>query len=144
MNESMGRITAEITAVIERGLREEMLRQREAALEVELAAIRAEIGQLGGKGQIPLKAKKPVFAPAPAPKPAPNNRPMNKKSAHVMLIEVLKNARRPMTVRELTNAILRRGWKTILKNPRGTFDKALRKNTKDFRRVAPGMFELIR
>jgi hypothetical protein len=144
MNESVKRMTEEITAVIERGLREELLHQREAALEVELTAVRDEIDRLGGKVQTPPKAVKPVSAPVPAPKPVPANRPISNKSAHVLLMEVLKDTRRPMTIRELTNAIIRRGWQTARADPSKTVDVALRTNVRDFRRTSPGTFDLIR
>jgi hypothetical protein len=140
----MKRMTEEITAVIERGLRAELLRERQAAIEAELVVVRAEIVRLGGEVQTPPAAVKAAFAPVPAPKPAPANRPMVMKSTHALIIELMKAAGRPMKVRELTDAMLKRGWRTTRDNPSRTVDKALRRNFKDFRLLAPGTFELIR
>ena len=47
MDERVNRITAEIAAVVERNLRRELLREREAMLRSELEAVRAELGRIG-------------------------------------------------------------------------------------------------
>jgi hypothetical protein len=65
-------------------------------------------------------------------------------SARGLIIQTLKHAKRPMTVKELTKVVLRKGWKTERKDPSRTVDAALRKNPKYFRHTAPGTFELIR
>jgi hypothetical protein len=49
-----------------------------------------------------------------------------------------------MTIKELTKAILRKGWKTARKYPTKTVDAALRNNPQEFRRTAPSTFELNR
>ena len=144
MNESMKRITAEVTAVIERSIREELLREREAKLVAELEAVRAEIGRLDGKQQVLSGVREPASVPVPATKPTLDTRPTRRGSAHRLLIDVLKNAKQPMRTKELTKALIRRGWKTARKDPSRTVDAALRNNPGDFRRIAPGEFELIR
>jgi hypothetical protein len=144
MNDSVKRITAEITAVIERHLRLELLRGREAMLESELAAVRAELGQLGTRQPIHRPAERPVSGVRQLPEPPSSTRPVRGKSARALIIRTLKYARHPMTIKELTKAILRKGWKTTRKYPTKTVDAALRKNPQEFRRTAPSTFELNR
>jgi len=144
MNDSVKRITAEITAVIERHLRLELLRGREAMLESELAAVRAELGQLGTRQPIHRPAERPVSGVGQRPEPTSSTRPVRGKSARALIIRTLKYARHPMTIKELTKAILRKGWKTTRKYPTKTVDAALRKNPQEFRRTAPSTFELNR
>jgi hypothetical protein len=144
MNDSVKRITDEITAVIERNLRQELLRGREAMLESELAAIRAELGQSGTRRPIYRPAKGLVSGVRQPQRPRLSARPVRGKSARALIIRTLKYTRRPMTINELTKALLRKGWKTERKYPTKTIDAALRNNTQDFRRTAPGTFELIR
>jgi hypothetical protein len=144
MDNRVNRITAEITAVIERHLRLELLRGREAMLESELAAVRAELGQSGTRQPIHRPAEKPVSGVGHLPEPPSSTRPVRGESARALITRTLKYTRRPMTIKELTKAILRKGWKTTRKYPTKTVDAALRKNPQEFRRTAPSTFELNR
>ena len=144
MDERVNRITAEIAEVVERNLRRELLREREAMLRSELEAVRAELGRIGAGLPIHRPVRKPVFASQPQPKLPAGSRPMRGDSARALIIGTLKHSRRPMTIKELTKAILRRGWKTTRKYPTKTVDAALRKNPQEFRRTAPSTFELNR
>jgi hypothetical protein len=147
--EGMRKLTKEIGAVIERNLRAEILHERKAMLETELAKVRAELGQLGQPREI--AARRPIkraWKPAPVaratPKPGPSGRRLPSNSAHSLIIQALKHAKHPMTIKELTKVILQKGWKTVRKDPSKTVDVALRNNPEDFRRTAPSTFELIR
>jgi hypothetical protein len=147
--DGMRKLTKEIGAVIERNLRAEILHERKTMLEAELAKVRAELGQLGQPRKI--AARRPIrraWKPAPVaratPKPGPRGRRLPGNSAHSLIIQALKRAKRPMTIKELTKTILRKGWKTERKEPSKTVDAALRNNPEDFRRTAPSTFELIR
>jgi hypothetical protein len=146
--EGMRKLTKEIGAVIERNLRAEILHERKVMLETELAKVRAELGQLGQPRNVAvrrpiLRARKPAVKRATR-KPGPSGRRIQSNSAHSLIIQVLKRAKRPMTIKELTKTILRKGWKTERKEPTKTVDVALRNNPEDFRRTAPSTFELIR
>jgi len=140
----VNRITAEIAEVVERNLRRELLREREAMLRSELEAVRAELGRIGAGQPTYRAARKPVPASQPRPKLPASSRPMRGASARALIIRTLKYARRPMTIKELTKAILRKGWKATRKNPSKTVDATLRTNPQDFRRTAPSTFELNR
>ena len=147
--EGMRKLTKEISAVIERNLRAEILHERKTMLETELAKVRAELGQLGRPRRVaarrPIRrARKPAPVARATPKPGPSGRRVQSNSARGLIIQTLKHAKRPMTVKELTKVVLRKGWKTERKDPSRTVDAALRKNPKYFRHTAPGTFELIR
>jgi hypothetical protein len=144
VNDNMKRITGEITAMIDQSLRQELSRERKKTLKAKLAGVRAEIGRLGAKRPVWPRVKKPLSFAGPAPKSASGASWTKGDRAHALLIEALKSAARPMTIRELTRAILRRGWKMPDKDPSKTVDVALRTSTKDFRQTAPGIFELVR
>ncbi len=144
MDNRVNRITAEIAAVVERNLRRELLREREAMLRSELEAVRAELGRIGAGRPIHRAARKPVLGSHPQPKLPGSSRPMRGASARALITRTLKHSRRPMTIKELTKAILRKGWKTTRKYPSKTVDAALRNNPRDFRRTAPSTFELNR
>ena len=144
MDNRVNRITAEIAAVVERNLRRELLREREAMLRSELEAVRAELGRIGAGQPIYRAARKPVLGSHPQPKLPASSRPMRGASARALITRTLKYARRPMTIKELTKAIIRKGWKTTRKYPTKTVDAALRNNPRDFRRTAPSTFELNR
>ncbi|MCX6842100.1 MAG: HTH domain-containing protein [candidate division WOR-3 bacterium] len=144
MDDRMNRITAEIAEVVERNLRRELLREREAMLRGELEAVRAELGRIGAGQPIHRAARKPVPASQPQPTLPASSRPVRGASARALITRTLKYARRPMTIKELTKAIIRKGWKTTRKYPTKTVDAALRKNPQDFRRTAPSTFELNR
>ncbi len=147
--EGMRKLTKEINAAIERNLRAELLHERRTMLETELAKVRAELGQLGQPRQV--AARRPIRrAPKPAPvaratrKSVPTGRRGQSDSARGLILRTLKYAKRPMTIKELTKVLLRKGWTTERKDPSRTVDAALRKNPKYFRHTAPGTFELIR
>jgi len=140
----VNRITAEIAAVVERNLRRELLREREVMLRSELEAVRAELSRIGAGGPIHRAARKPVLGSHPQPKLPASSRPMRGASARALITRTLKYSRRPMTIKELTKAILRKGWKTTRKYPIKTVDAALRNNPQEFRRTAPSTFELNR
>jgi hypothetical protein len=147
--EGMRKLTKEISAVIERNLRAEILHERKTMLETELAKVRAELGQLGQTRAATAKrvirrARKPARVARKATRTAPSGRRLPGNSAHSLIIQALKRAKRPMTIKELTKVILRKGWKTERKEPSKTVDAALRNNPEDFRRTAPSTFELIR
>ena len=144
MDNRVSRITAEIAAVVERNLRRELLREREAMLRSELEAVRAELSRIGAGGPIHRAARKPVLGSHPQPKLPASSRPMRGASARALITRTLKYSRRPMTIKELTKAILRKGWKTTRKYPTKTVDAALRNNPQEFRRTAPSTFELNR
>jgi hypothetical protein len=140
----VNQITAEIAAVVERNLRRELLREREAMLRSELEAVRAELGRIGAGRAIHRAARRRVLGSRPQSKLPAASRPMRGDSARALIIRTLKHSRRPMTIKELTKAILRKGWKTTRKYPTKTVDAALRNNPRDFRRTAPSTFELNR
>jgi len=147
--EGMRKLTREIGAVIERNLRAEILHERKVMLEAELAKVRAELGQLGQPRRVaarrPIRrARKPARVARAKPKAGPSGRRVHGNSARSLIIQTLKHAKRPMTIKELTKTILRKGWKTERKDPSKTVDAALRNNPEDFRRTAPSTFELIR
>jgi hypothetical protein len=141
MDSRVNRITAEIAEVVERNLRRELLREREAMLRSELEAVRAELSA----GQPILRAaRKPVLKSHPQPTLPASSRPVRGASARALIIRTLKHSGRPMTIKELTKAILRRGWKSARKYPVKTVDATLRTHPQDFRRTAPSTFELNR
>jgi hypothetical protein len=140
--EGMRKLTKEISAVIERNLRAEILHERKAMLEAELVKVRAELAQLGAGRPAPSRAKKPVSRVRRLSRPGARTRRMQGSSARSLIIETLKRTKRPMTITELTKTILRKGWKSERKNPSKTVDVALRHNPDDFRRTAPSTFEL--
>jgi hypothetical protein len=144
MDNRVNRITAEITAVVERNLRRELLREREAMLRSELEAVRAELGRIGAGRPPQRAARKPVTKSQPQPKLPASTRPIRGASARALIIGTLKQSRRPMTIKELTKAILRKGWKTTRRYPIKTVDATLRRNPQDFRRTAPSTFKLNR
>jgi len=142
MDERVNRITAEIAAVVERNLRQELLREREAMLRKELETVRNELGRLRDAGRIRPPAPRPASA-APAQRPT-ESKPMRSDSARALIIQTLKRAGHPMTIKELTQAIRRRGWRSSRKDPSKSVDAALRHNPQDFRRTGPGTFALNR
>lgn len=147
--ESMRKLTKEIGAVIERNLRAEILHERRTMLEAELAKVRVELGQLGLPGQAAARrlirrARKPAPGARATRKPGPSSKRMQGNGARSFIIQTLRHTKRPMTIRELTRTILRKGWKTERKDPSRTVDAALRNNPQDFRKTAPSTFELIR
>ena len=144
MDNRVNRITAEIAAVVERNLRRELLREREAMLRSELEAVRAELGRIGPGRPVQRAARKPILGSHPQPKLPASSRPMRGASARALITRTLKYSRRPMTIKELTKAILKKGWKTTRKYPAKTVDAALRNNPQEFRRTAPSTFELNR
>lgn len=138
--EGMRKLTKEISAVIESNLRAEILHERKATLEAELAKVRAELGHLGTPH--PAIVRRPVRRATRAPRTDANRaRP---GSAHALMMDILKRAGKPMTITELTLALKRRGWKSLRADPKKSVDVAVRKFTADFRRVRPGTFELIK
>jgi hypothetical protein len=144
MDSRVNRITAEIAAVVERNLRRELLREREAMLRKELETVRSELGRLSGAGLVRPSLPRPVTGgPRPTQRPA-ESKPMRSESARALIIQTLKRSGRPMTIKELTKAIARKGWKSERKDPTKTVDVALRHNPQDFRRTAPGTFALNR
>jgi len=144
LDERVKRITDEIAAVVERNLRVELLREREAMLLAELGAVRAELGTAAVARPVRRVARKPVRLSRPQPKPRPGLRAPRGASAHALIVRTLKYAKRPMTIKELTSAILKKGWKSSRKDPSKTVDAALRNNPQEFRRTAPGTFDLSR
>ena len=144
MDERVNRITAEIAEVVERNLRRELLREREAMLRSELESVRAELGRIGAGQPTYRAARKPVLKSQPQPKLPASSRPVRGASARALIIRTLKHSGRPMTITELTKAILRRGWKSARKYPVKTVDATLRTHPQDFRRTAPSTFELNR
>ena len=147
--EGVRKLTKEISAVIERNLRAEILHERRTMLETELAKVRAELGQLSQPRQAgsrrPIRrARRPAPVARATPKPGSGGRRVQSNSARNFIIQTLKRTKRPMTIKELTKTILRRGWKTARNDPSKTVDVALRNNPEDFRRTAPSTFELIR
>ena len=144
MDDRVNRITAEIAAVVERNLRRELLREREAMLRSELEAVRAELGRFGAGQQVYRTARKPVRVSHPQPKPPASSPPVRGGSARALIIRTLKQSGRPMTIKELTKAIQRRGWKSDRKYPSKTVDATLRTHPQDFRRTAPSTFVLNR
>ena len=144
MDNRVNRITAEIAVVVERNLRRELLREREAMLRSELETVRAELGRIAAGRTIQRAARKPVLESRPQPKPPTSPRPVRGASARALIIGTLKHSRHPMTIKELTKAILRKGWKSARKAPTKTVDAVLRRNPQDFRRTAPSTFELNR
>jgi len=144
MDDRVSRITAEIAAVVERNLRRELLREREAMLRSELEAVCAELDRMGAGLPVQRAATKPVTGSHPEPKLPASSRPIRGDSARALITRTLKYSRRPMTIKELTKAILKKGWKTTRKYPTKTVDAVLRRNPQDFRRTAPSTFELNR
>ncbi len=144
MDDRVNRITAEIAEVVERNLRRELLRERETMLRSELEAVRAELGRIGAGQPIHRAASKSVPRSQPQPMLPASSRPTRGASARALVIRTLKHSGRPMTIKELTKAILRRGWKSARKYPVKTVDATLRSNPKDFRRTAPSTFGLNR
>jgi hypothetical protein len=144
MDSRVNRITAEIAAVVERNLRRELLREREAMLRSELESVRAELGRIGAGQPTYRAARKPVLVSRPQPKLPVSSRPVRGASARALIIRTLKHSGRPMTIKELTKAILRRGWKSARKYPVKTVDATLRTHPQDFRRTAPSTFGLNR
>jgi hypothetical protein len=146
--EGMRKLTKEIGAVVERNLRAEILHERKVMLETELAKVRGELGQLGqpSKGAARRTARTARKAASPklaAAKLSPSGHEVHGNSARGLIIQTLKHAKHPMTIKELTKTILRKGWKTERNDPSKTVDAALRNNPEDFRRTAPSTFELI-
>jgi hypothetical protein len=144
MDNRVKQITAEIAAVVERNLRRELLREREAMLRSELEAVRAELGRIGAGQPTYRAARKPVLKSQPQSKLPASSPPVRGASARALIIRTLKHSGRPMTIKELTKAILRRGWKATRKYPSKTVDATLRTHPQDFRRTAPSTFELNR
>ena len=142
MDKRVSRISAEIAAVVERNLRVELLHEREAVLRKELEAVRSELGRLSGTARAGLPAPRPVTGLARPAERATGSKPMRGASARALMIRALNQSPKPMTIKELTRTILRRGWKSVRKNPAKTVDATLRNNPKDFRRTAPSTFEL--
>jgi len=144
MDERVNRITAEIAAVVERNLRQELLREREAMLRKELETVRYELGRLRAAGRIRPPAPRPVTGGSrPTQRPV-ESRPMRSDSARALIIQTLRRAGRPMTIKELTKAISGRGWRSDRKDPSKSVDVALRHNPQDFRLTAPSTFALNR
>ena len=138
--EGMRKLTKEIGAVVESNLRAEILHERRAMLEAELAKVRAELGLLGKPHPAIVRrpvrrATRTVRADANVARPG---------SAHALMMNILKRTGKPMTINELTVALKRRGWKSLRSDPKKSVDVAVRKFTADFRKVRPGTFELIR
>jgi len=144
MDDRVNRITAEMAEVVERNLRRELLRERETMLRSELETVRAELGRIGAGRPIHRAARKPVPASQPQPTLPASSRPVRGASARALIIRTLKHSGRPMTIKELTKAILRRGWKSARKYPVKTVDATLRTHPQDFRRTAPSTFGLNR
>jgi len=144
MDDRVNRITAEIAEVVERNLRRELLREREAMLRSELEAVRAELSRIAAGRAIQRAARKPVIESRPKLKLPASSRPMRGDSARALIIRTLKQSGRPMTIKELTKAIIHRGWKATRKYPSKTVDATLRTHPQDFRRTAPSTFELNR
>jgi hypothetical protein len=144
MDDRVNRITAEIAEVVERNLRRELLRERETTLRSELEAVQAELGRMGSGQPVQRAARKPVLVSQPQPKLPASSRPMRGASARALITRTLKYSGRPMTIKELTKAILQKGWKATRKYPNKTVDATLRRNPQDFRRTAPSTFALNR
>jgi hypothetical protein len=144
MDDRVNRITAEIAEVVERNLRRELLREREMMLRSELEVVRAELGRIGAGQPIYQAARKPVLVSQPQPKLPASSRPMRGARARALITRTLKHSGRPMTIKELTKALLRRGWKVTRENPSKTVDATLRTHPQEFRRTAPSTFELNR
>jgi len=154
-------ITREIEELIERNLRIEMLKAREAQLEQELADIRRQLAGTG-RGAARRAVAKPRRSAATArpshrtPK-APQTRRLKPekvggvtfrrrtgfKSVRTMLIETMSRHRKPMKVKRLFQILQLKGWKATRKDPSRTIDAVLRNNPTIFRKAAPGTFELI-
>jgi uncharacterized small protein (DUF1192 family) len=147
--EGVKKLTREISAVIELNLRAEIVHERKAMLEAELARVRAELGQLGQPRQVAARrparlAGKAASLKLTASKLSSGGRRVQSDSARGLIIQTLEHAKHPMTIKELTKVILGKGWKTERKNPSKAVDAALRNNPDEFRRTAPSTFELIR
>ncbi|OYD16589.1 hypothetical protein CH330_02390 [candidate division WOR-3 bacterium JGI_Cruoil_03_51_56] len=141
---SLMTITEEIGKVLEKNLRVELLKEREAQLQKELESVQRQLNMLGTTAPKP----KPIVPQKPRPasrtqRPVFRSRPIQ-KSARALIIETMKRTKRPMTVKELTRALLRRGFKSTRKRPRKTIDSALRNNPACFRKTAPSTFRLIK
>jgi len=136
--EGMRKLTKEISAVIESNLRAEILHERKAMLETELARVRAELGQLGKPR--PVVARRPVRKATRTVRAGAHR--IRAGSAHSLMLDILKRTGKPLTTKELTQALKRRGWKSLRPDPTKTVDVTLRKYTADFRKVRPGTFGL--
>jgi hypothetical protein len=139
--DSLRAVTAEIEKVIEKNVRTELLKERAAQLRRELAGVERQL--------IALLRPAPAFptrtaASVPRVRPALRRPAPEHKSTRVLLVETFKQAKRPMTVKELTASILRRGYVSTRSDPSKTVDAMLRVNRTTFRKTAPGTFELIR
>lgn len=144
-SENIREITREIEKVLERGLRAQLLRERESQLNRELAAVRRDIWNLSGARPSPVRAPiaEPVAAPVEARATRTAARPKpGQPSVRAMLVDTLKRTGRPMTVKELTAAVERRGFKSTRRHPYKTVDSSLRINRHLFRRTAPSTFGL--
>ncbi len=142
MQTSLKAITLEIERVIEKNLRIELLKERRTQLSKELVAIEQQLRLLAPRTATP---RRPVLRKKPATPARPDHGhgPGN-KSVRIMLIEALKRTRRPMTVKELTATLKKRGYRFKAVQPENTVDNMLRLHKKLFRRTAPNTFTLIR
>ncbi len=101
-------------------LRRYNLRKQE--LQAELVRVEAEIQSLS-QGEKPAPgvaakdrppAPQPPVAKASPPKPAPA--PAQPLTLPVLLLQIVRAAKLPMTVKKLTEAVLKRGYQTTSKN----------------------------
>ena len=123
-----------ISSAIEKHVRLEILREREAILRKELAIVQSQINGLTGR-EIERKV-------------APQRRKIvsrkQSKSVRALLIETLKRTKGPMKAKDLTRLVIRKGYRSARKDPGKTVDTILRKYKEMFKKVAPSTFQLIK
>ncbi len=93
------------------------LEKKRRELQKELEEVDREIGKIGGG---PGNARRP------------NGRAQNDKSLPQTLVEVLRNAGRPMKVREIADAVLATGYRSNSDNFRAIINQTLIKERKRF------------
>jgi hypothetical protein len=86
----------------------EKLTQRKQQLQAQLQQVEAEIA---GIGQGKASPAKPATAAKPAPA-MPHNRPGPPISLPKLLVQIVNEAKRPITVKELTGEVVRRKYPT--------------------------------
>ena len=90
----------------------EKLTQRKQQLQAQLQQVEAEIAGLG-QGQ--ASPTKPITAAKPTPMktvPVPPNGPVAPLSLPKLLVEIVKEAKRPVTIKELASEVVRRHYRS--------------------------------
>ena len=119
------------------------LNAKRAALEKELASTNKQIdslqrslSKLGPTPTVPKKGKK-------KPAKRKSRRRIKQPSLSSVVTEVLKPKKKPMSVNEIHDAVLSKGYKTRAKAFKSQLRILLYKNEKKlFRKVGPGKFKL--